>query len=638
MNSPEFPTSTQQQQRDLPQHDFPYASSPTQGYSNGSSDYQFPPGSPGSGPPLGMGGGRPPGQQQQQPSSPQNHQQQQQQQDLTIDGIPNNFSHRRSRASRTFKNPPQPHMCIREKTIDGKEVFINVLSWTRIANPDNPDAPIPLYGGMKVGKIPPGSPRTPPLVYAVMASPEVLKKAGRKCPDTPERMNLVDLMCEFVEAMNPTLHLSRKPEILKDRDLSGELKDVWNAVQACRDKGRVDSGPPENLVVYTEFGPDSAPSYEQQQQLQQQQYHQQQQHRHQPPQPQHQQGFQQQQSYTAVDSAYQLQQHHLHQQSPPHGQQYGSKQSAITYNSTPANLSVAAGGGDSYTEMSVDAPDCGASGDCLEQLNASNSSSLDELTNEMERLTLSTFVGGTDSGSKSNGLTLPTVPTGGGTSPTGSANTTPASAISPSAAANSIEHNLVPVSETHQKQSPTSPTTTATATIQAPQQPNSVSPTAPAAPATPQKESKASSGHNFFPMFRSSKSSNSEKIDKEKDKDKDGSNETQAPDTPVKSSSKKSGLNFFRRNKSESKNKEPSTPTKQQQQQQVPQPQQQQQQTVTSSSVSDNNKINLALVDESLLHHHHHHHHHHILEGQTNGNGTGAGELIVENSATIVAK
>ncbi|KAL1403368.1 hypothetical protein pipiens_019396, partial [Culex pipiens pipiens] len=57
--------------------------------------------------------------------------------------------------------------------------------------------------------IPPGSPRAPPLVYAVMASPEVLKKAGRKCPDTPERMNLVDLMCEFVEAMNPTLHLSR---------------------------------------------------------------------------------------------------------------------------------------------------------------------------------------------------------------------------------------------------------------------------------------------------------------------------------------------------------------------------------------------------------------------------------------------
>ena len=75
-----------------------------------------------------------------------------QQQDLTIDGIPNNFPQRRSRASRTFKNPPQPHMCIKEKTLDGKEVFINVLSWTRIANPNNPDAPIPLYGGMKVSE------------------------------------------------------------------------------------------------------------------------------------------------------------------------------------------------------------------------------------------------------------------------------------------------------------------------------------------------------------------------------------------------------------------------------------------------------------------------------------------------------
>lgn len=55
-------------------------------------------------------------------------------------------------------------MCIKEKTIDGKEVFINVLSWTRIANPDNPEAPIPLYGGMKVGKVSVGNkePRSAP--------------------------------------------------------------------------------------------------------------------------------------------------------------------------------------------------------------------------------------------------------------------------------------------------------------------------------------------------------------------------------------------------------------------------------------------------------------------------------------------
>lgn len=42
-----------------------------------------------------------------------------------------------------------------------------------------------------------------------MASPEVLKKTGRNHPDTPERMNLVELMCEFVEAMNPGLVLSK---------------------------------------------------------------------------------------------------------------------------------------------------------------------------------------------------------------------------------------------------------------------------------------------------------------------------------------------------------------------------------------------------------------------------------------------
>lgn len=136
--------------------------------------------------------------------------QQQPQNDLPIDAnypnMSNNQYHRRFRASRNFKNPPQPHMCIREKTIDGQELFINVLSWNRIADPTDKNSPIPLFGGMKVL---PGSSRSPPLVYAVMASPEVLKQSGRKCPDSPERMNLVDLMCEFVEEMNPGLVLSR---------------------------------------------------------------------------------------------------------------------------------------------------------------------------------------------------------------------------------------------------------------------------------------------------------------------------------------------------------------------------------------------------------------------------------------------
>lgn len=47
------------------------------------------------------------------------------------------------------------------------------------------------------------------LIFAVMASPEVLKKTGRNCPNTMEMMNLVELMCEFCEAMNPGLKLSK---------------------------------------------------------------------------------------------------------------------------------------------------------------------------------------------------------------------------------------------------------------------------------------------------------------------------------------------------------------------------------------------------------------------------------------------
>lgn len=55
--------------------------------------------------------------------------------------------------------------------------------------------------------------------------------------------------------MNPGLILSKRPQILKDRDLTGELKDIWSAVQNFRDKEK--AGVSE-IVVYTEFGPESA--------------------------------------------------------------------------------------------------------------------------------------------------------------------------------------------------------------------------------------------------------------------------------------------------------------------------------------------------------------------------------------------
>lgn len=47
------------------------------------------------------------------------------------------------------------------------------------------------------------------LIFAVMASPEVLKKTGRSNAASPEQMNLVELMCEFVEAMNPGVVFSK---------------------------------------------------------------------------------------------------------------------------------------------------------------------------------------------------------------------------------------------------------------------------------------------------------------------------------------------------------------------------------------------------------------------------------------------
>ncbi|XP_045764958.1 uncharacterized protein LOC123867128 [Maniola jurtina] len=145
---------------------------------------------------------------------------------------------RASRAFRQFKNPPQPHMCIQDTIKDTTEkLYINVLGWQKIANPKQYSDPIPLYGGMQVHQAcGPNSNRPPLLVFAVMVNPDILKANGKNASNPTDREALVSLLCDFVEAMNPGLVLTRNPIILKDRDLAGELKDVWLAVQTKRER------------------------------------------------------------------------------------------------------------------------------------------------------------------------------------------------------------------------------------------------------------------------------------------------------------------------------------------------------------------------------------------------------------------
>jgi hypothetical protein len=59
-----------------------------------------------------------------------------------------------------------------------------------------------------------------------------------------DRDALVDLMLDFVEAMNPETKFNREFTVLKDRDLTGELKDIWLAIQVKREreKERVENG------------------------------------------------------------------------------------------------------------------------------------------------------------------------------------------------------------------------------------------------------------------------------------------------------------------------------------------------------------------------------------------------------------
>ncbi|XP_054264217.1 PIH1 domain-containing protein 2 isoform X2 [Macrosteles quadrilineatus] len=146
--------------------------------------------------------------------------------------------------TRVWRSPPQPHMCVQDTLKDTQiTCFVNVMSWCKIGVPIQPSAPIPLYGGVSV----PLSDKhfrdgqEKPLVFAVMVNPEILKHSGKMAPNPQDRDNLIDLMLDFVEAMNVDFKFSRKFTVLKDRDLTGELKDIWAVVQAKREAEKMNS-------------------------------------------------------------------------------------------------------------------------------------------------------------------------------------------------------------------------------------------------------------------------------------------------------------------------------------------------------------------------------------------------------------
>ncbi|XP_076637907.1 uncharacterized protein LOC143350027 [Colletes latitarsis] len=167
--------------------------------------------------------------------------------------------------ARLFKNPPQPHMCIQD-FIQGCGVpcYVNVLSWEKITMPVNPSIPVPLYGGMRVR---PPRTKADAVVFAVMTNPEYLQINGKNATDPKKRSCLIEHLLDFVETENTGVIFTRQYTILKDRDITGELKDVWNAVQAKRDSEQslpqqetwIDAKPP-------------VPQYPQYQDHQQQEY------------------------------------------------------------------------------------------------------------------------------------------------------------------------------------------------------------------------------------------------------------------------------------------------------------------------------------------------------------------------------
>lgn len=118
------------------------------------------------------------------------------------------FYYRSSVPLRRLKKPqPQPHICIRDRTEDGHDLYINVLSWGKLNKPKDATEPIQLYGGMRVEFLNQNYKKL--LIYAVAANPEVLEKTKRTTGNSQSQYALMVLMSQYVEAMNPGLKLRK---------------------------------------------------------------------------------------------------------------------------------------------------------------------------------------------------------------------------------------------------------------------------------------------------------------------------------------------------------------------------------------------------------------------------------------------
>lgn len=84
-------------------------------------------------------------------------------------------------------------------------------------------------------------------------------------------MNFIELLLDFIEAMNVGVVFARRYTILKDRDITGELKEVWNAVLAIREN---EQRPQQETWIDAQPALPAMPQYpqymEQQAQMQQQ--------------------------------------------------------------------------------------------------------------------------------------------------------------------------------------------------------------------------------------------------------------------------------------------------------------------------------------------------------------------------------
>jgi len=144
----------------------------------------------------------------------------------------------------TAKSQPEPGICLELKTKTNLTCYVNLLTWARVAKPDNTSTlpSLPIAGGQQTfsqGKS----------VFSVCLHPSVLEKPYNSQVEEDQVDNIALLVIKFLHQVHPGLDLQHDYRLLKDILITGDLCHIRLELEGMRGStGQLLTASPSSLI------------------------------------------------------------------------------------------------------------------------------------------------------------------------------------------------------------------------------------------------------------------------------------------------------------------------------------------------------------------------------------------------------